>query len=473
LDDDDVLLDVKSGLYFSFSDCGSVLWEALNTGVRPASLISQNPARSIGEIGRFLQELLDYNLLAVRTDATNAELSEEMRARLARTHEAPSLFVLDSFADPFLSGGDALKDKIQPWAFGRPGSAQGIDCRSVVSYARNAIEKTQAAATSFSRRITVELPDLIVEVHTFDGIIADAIERNLHRASAPNSDAERMTIFIAHPGLKGIPAPAPWTERAPHWPYDVEELLAAANLKASHLFNSKNHWHIYDPQKGVAVELALGKNECPPWQLGAPLRLFLHWHYAARGKRIAHCGTLGIDGAGIILGGSGGSGKSGAVMAGLLAGLQSVGDDYVLIEAEPEITAHPLFSVLKQDAEGVRRLQLDHFVRNDATTDWQGKYDFLLHDITGQPAPSHLAIKAIVIPRVTGNDRSEVMPLSRRDAMLAFGATSVYQMHGDRESDFRFFSGVVNRLPCFRLDLGRDPSETAATIASLIRELRS
>ena len=70
----------------------------------------------------------------------------------------------------------------------------------------------------------------------------------------------------------------------------------------------------------------------PPWEPGAPLRSFLHWEYAARGMRLVHGGTLGIDGRGVVLAGSGGAGKSGTVVAGIMVGLDSVGDDYVSVD---------------------------------------------------------------------------------------------------------------------------------------------
>ena len=48
-------------------------------------------------------------------------------------------------------------------------------------------------------------------------------------------------------------------------------------------------------------------------------------------RRIAHAASLGRDGRGILLLGHGGAGKSGTALAGVAAGLQTVGDDYVAL----------------------------------------------------------------------------------------------------------------------------------------------
>lgn len=347
--------------------------------------------------------------------------------------------------------------------------ARSVTYNSIASYARDVINQIRTTPDSFPLQLTVRLPSLMIDVSAFPGELAESIEQNLHPCPQTPAANERMKVFLAHPGLKGIPAPAHWAEREPRWSHDIAEMLAASGLRASYFYDL-DHWHIYDPAARVAVQLMRAPGDYPAWEPSAPLRPFLHWFYAGQGKRLAHCGTLGADGVGVLLAGPGGSGKSATVIAGVLNGLQSVGDDYVLIESHSEIVARPIFGILKQDPEGIHRLGLSGLA-GERKPNWQGKLQFAFSDIARQPMPDQISIKAMLVPQFTGNSRTSLAALSRSEAMIALAATSIHQMPGERESGFRFFSDVTKRVACYRLGLGHDPSEISAAIERFIREL--
>jgi hypothetical protein len=266
--------------------------------------------------------------------------------------------------------------------------------------------------------------------------------------------------------MKDIPPPAEWGEE-PYRPHEVASLLEQAGLRASYFYDL-DHWQIFDPEAAFGVQLMRGPNDFPPWELAAPLRPFLHWHYARQGSRLAHCGTLGLDGSGVLLAGAGGSGKSGTVVAGLLNGLQSIGDDYVLLDAGAEVVGYPVFATLKQDQAGFDRLGLKDWLPRAGPLNWQGKHEFRLQDVSESSPPARLSITALLVPRLGDEARTRIEPISRRDAMLAFAPSSIQQMPGERESGFAFFSNVARKLPCYALFLGREPKEIAGVIAEFL-----
>ena len=166
--------------------------------------------------------------------------------------------------------------------------------------------------------------------------------------------------------------------------------------------------------------------------------------------------------------GSGGSGKSGTVLAGLLNGLDSVGDDYVLVGLQDGTAAYPLFRTLKQDPAGWERLGLDARLQRPASLNWQGKYQFRLEDIASRPVPARMAMTAMMVPKVSGTGRTTITPMPRKEAIVALAAPGLMQMTGDRASGFRFFSELTRRLPCYEASLGVDPKEVAETIREFI-----
>ena len=184
--------------------------------------------------------------------------------------------------------------------------------------------------------------------------------------------------------------------------------------------------------------------------------------------RLAHAGTLGLDGKGVLLAGAGGAGKSGTVVAGLLNGLDSVGDDYVLIDLEDGVTARPLFSTLKQDPKGFARLGLERPLGAGRPLNWQGKHVFHIGEIAPRPVRATMDIFALMVPHIGGGETSSITPMPRKDAIIALAASGIAQMPGERESGFRFFSDLIRLLPCYRFSLGTRPGEIAGMIADFL-----
>ena len=92
--------------------------------------------------------------------------------------------------------------------------------------------------------------------------------------------------------------------------------------------------------------------------------------------RLTHAATLGLGGFGALITGASGSGKSSTALAGLLNGLDSVGDDYVVVEQGARVVAHPVFTVFKQDREALRRVGIPESDIDAVGLNWHGKVEF-------------------------------------------------------------------------------------------------
>ncbi|WP_245469351.1 serine kinase, partial [Mesorhizobium sp. M7A.F.Ca.MR.362.00.0.0] len=258
-----------------------------------------------------------------------------------------------------------------------------VTLENLVDYARHVLAQAESSAAHYPLTCKVGLPHLDLTAHVSPGALADAVAHGFVSAPGSRTPADICRVFVAHPGIDGIAAPVSWGQ-GPFTQHGFATRLAEAGLRGNH-FHDLDFWQFYDPQRRVGVQLMASADAFPPWEPGAPLRAFLHWEYAARGMRLAHAGTLGIEGKGVLLAGAGGAGKSGTVAAGLLHGLDSVGDDYVLVDLSNGVTARPLFSTLKQDPQGFVRLGLKHRLKAHGPLNWQGKYAFHIDDIAPRP----------------------------------------------------------------------------------------
>lgn len=274
-------------------------------------------------------------------------------------------------------------------------------------------------------------------------------------------------IFIGVAGENGFPSiawgAAQFEERR------VEAFLAPTPYRMYH-YQPLSYWQIFDRQTATGLQILSRADQYPPWDLGSPLRNFLQWHLASRDGALIHAGTLGVEAKGVLLAGAGGSGKSGTVLSGILAGLTTVGDDYVFVTPS-SLRAYPLFETLKQDADGLVRVGLADHPAIPTKTNWQDKYQFFLRDLGLQELPSSLSLKALLLPRITGQRETRLHPVSAKEAFLALAPSGVTQIPGDRPLLYATAAEISRRLPCFRLDLGVDPNEVSTTIRQFIEEI--
>jgi hypothetical protein len=345
-----------------------------------------------------------------------------------------------------------------------------ITLDNLPAFAAWAIEQATAATETTAAALHVALPQLDLTLYSRDGNYVELVRERLFGAGIAAGRNQPCRIVVTSSGKDGLPAPPRWGEEVFH-PRRFENALAGTQFRAE--FNHEmQFWQIFDTQRNIGVQWAQSDAAYPSWEPGSPLRSFLHWYYSKRGMRLAHAGTLGKQGKGVLLAGGGGSGKSGTVVGGLLSGLQTVGDDYVLVHSAGGFPkAYPIFRVLKQDPCGLRRLEVLETIAAGRSPNWQGKYEFLCSDL-GVEMTTSLEMRAILVPQITRGERSQLSPISQARAMLALAPSGLFQMPGERDSGAVEFARLVRALPCFNLSLGEDHREISRVIEEFLDRLQ-
>jgi hypothetical protein len=286
---------------------------------------------------------------------------------------------------------------------------------------------------------------------------------------APDREIHLSVLdYETHPEMpRGI-----WTG-ATFGPRPLANGLEPTGINAS-LNTDERLLQFFDPLTGTGIEALARPGQFPPWIESFPVRNFLHWAYQAIGWRIVHAGALAVGGRGVMLVGAGGTGKSGAVLSGIIAGLDSAGDDYLALEiTDAAVRAYPVARMMKQDAAGLRRLGLDPAARSLGPPNWQGKHEFDFEDIGAGRRARNIDLMAILLPRIANSRRTIVRPASAREAMMAFAPNNLHQLPDGWRQGLSFTATVARRLPAYHLDLGEDPSEIAGVMADFIAGRRS
>jgi hypothetical protein len=201
-----------------------------------------------------------------------------------------------------------------------------------------------------------------------------------------------------------------------------------------------------------------------PWhERAAPLRTAFHWSLTDPRTHLVHAGAVvGRSGA-VLLVGPGGSGKSTLALACLAAGLDYLGDDYVLTAAGG--TVHSLYATAKVTEETLRLLPE---LRPAALTEPAGEAKAVIDVLALAPervirsAPA----LAVVAPRL-GGDEARLRPARAAEGLLAVAPSTVFQLPERSGAALQALGALVRATPVHTLELG--PSLPAAV--ELVAEL--
>ena len=342
-----------------------------------------------------------------------------------------------------------------------------IDRESVADHLWRAIAMAEALPRDRLHRRLVAPTGIALELWFDDSGEADVTVSRL--ANAPVESAAPMRIYLLRSASIGMESLPEWRDSG-FEPAQFHAHLATKELHAAYPFRPQE-WLALDDKAGIGIQLVRSPADLPEWFAGSPLRHHLHWLLRARGQRIAHAATLGRNGRGILVLGHGGAGKSGTALAGLAAGLQTVGDDYVALGGLEPAIARPLFRIVKQDRAGLARIaglaeRLAHRPDN-----WRGKVEFNPEEVFPGCFADALAIRAIVLPLVAHAAAPRLAKVGAGEAMRALMRTNLYQFPGEVDDGLDYYANLLRSLPVYRLELSSYAPDNGAALAELIATL--
>lgn len=221
----------------------------------------------------------------------------------------------------------------------------------------------------------------------------------------------------------------------------------------------------FDPAERHGVILTRRSADLPGWVSGAPFAHLLHLALASEGARLLHAGTLAAGDSGALIVGVSGAGKSATTLSGVLAGLATVGDDYVAVEGT---TAWPVYANVKQTPAGLARFpelerRVGHLPRN-----WNGKVEFDHRFVAPDGLAPNIGLRAILLPEISGDVCTVAEPVPPTVVFSAMAHALMPQLPGALLAGFNFLTRLSRRLPGYRLRLSPDPEEVGARVAALL-----
>jgi hypothetical protein len=250
-----------------------------------------------------------------------------------------------------------------------------------------------------------------------------------------------------------------------------KNFLEASGLEGAYL-NPVEPCTIFDSKRLVGAQIVTNIADLPPWHSGAPFRILLHLAAISRGWGLVHGATLAEKGEGVLIVGPGKAGKSGTTLAGISVGLNTVGDDYVLVCPGDPPTAFRVYNLLKQDRRGVARIAGLAKTTAHLETNWQDKLELDPEELFPGCLVEQVRLGALLAPKIAHTAKTQFLAVDPQYVFRQLWPSLWSQLPVAQASGFKFAASLTRALPTFTMLLSDDPSEIGESTRQFIAGLR-
>ncbi len=189
-----------------------------------------------------------------------------------------------------------------------------------------------------------------------------------------------------------------------------------------------------------------------------------------RDIQLLHSGIESWRGRCVLYVGMAGAGKSTSSIACLRGGFGYLGDDPVWFEdtGDGSFTGHGLYASCLLTPEHLTQFPdlMPHAgAANHAHEDKSLVY---LSRLFPERMEQSIAIGVLALPRVVDSDETSFRPASKGEALLALAPTSVMFLPGANVRSLEKLARLVERVPCYWLELGRDVDQIPDTVRRMV-----
>ena len=225
---------------------------------------------------------------------------------------------------------------------------------------------------------------------------------------------------------------------------------------------------LMDVETATGVYWTQTASVLPFWAKASPLRNLLHWWMETKGCQLVHGAAVGSGGEGVLITGRGGLGKSTTALSCLAAGLQYVGDDYLVVELDPIPRVHSLYSTGKLNWDQMARFPRFAGLAKNHGSPIGEKAVMYLHPTMERQLVRSLTLKAILTPGIVNQLDTTLEPVCAPLLERAAGFTTMTQLPHAGRHTLAFIERLVGSLPGLRLNLGIDLAAIPRAIEALL-----
>jgi hypothetical protein len=227
--------------------------------------------------------------------------------------------------------------------------------------------------------------------------------------------------------------------------------------------------NMLDSEKSLAIYWVRDGGDLRLYEKASPLRTLLYWWMREHGRQMVHAAAVGNTTGGVLIGGKGGSGKTTTSLLCLDSGLLYAGDNYALLSQESVPVAHSLYNSCTLHAPHMHT-RLPWLADKASNLDKLGveKALVFVHDHYPESVTTSVAVKAILLPEVTGQNVTTLTRISPAQSLALLAPSSIFILPAAGAEDFRYIGQFVKRVPSYALELGADLSAVPDLVMGLL-----
>ena len=306
-------------------------------------------------------------------------------------------------------------------------------------YSKKLFEKMSKAFTHIEKD-TVSSPGLTI-------CIWDSVSTNTHLASPWVNDSEYT------------------------YPREVNAKTINPDSFLGIYLHGEETLNLYDEKNNTAY-FWIYDADCLPYRLSAsPLRSILNWFLSKEGVHLMHGAVVSLNGKSILLTAKGGTGKSTTALSCFFSGMSYLGDDYVTVKSGDVITAHSIFNSTKLFSQSFHDTfpTLKEKIWNESGTDKENeKVIVFLSELYPKQIIRTAPLHAIMIPVIKNVEETKIVPASKVQTMISMIPATLFQLSLTKSNKMAELKSIVERTPCYFLELGYDINGVAETIKSFL-----
>jgi hypothetical protein len=335
----------------------------------------------------------------------------------------------------------------------------------------SAFAAAAAAAPDAAEQFDVIIAGFRLRVNVVGRDLRETIRRAFSHLVRPSGGACDLTISVwdeAEIGSTMAPQYSPQRRRA----YDVEILLKVSD-DGRYLCEQRDLSVSWLDTHTNRLVCCVSSARCQYLDERArPFHKLISAWLAEREVQFVHAGLIGSGDTGVLFVGNGGAGKSTSSVACLRAGMTYLGDDFVGIEnTGEEYTGHGLFSSCLLNVHHLERFPDLRAHAVPAHQEFEDKSILYLDEVFPESLRDSVSIRAIMLPRIVDRQSSSYRRASKAEALFAIAPTSVMFLPRPSQKAFDRVAELVERIPAYWLELGRDIDRIPDAVKALAAEV--
>ena len=265
---------------------------------------------------------------------------------------------------------------------------------------------------------------------------------------------------------------SPWLNQEEYtYPGEVNAKTINSDSFLGIYLNGEETLNMYDEKNNTAYFWIYNADNLLYRVSASPLRSILNWFLSKEGVHLMHGAVVGMNGKSILLTAKGCSGKSTTALSCLFSGMNYLGDDYIAIKYSDVITTHCIFSSTKlspQSFHDTFPALKDKIWNENGMEKENEKAIVFLSELYPQQVIKTAPLHAILIPVIKNAEKTKIVLASKIQTMLSMIPYTLFQLSLTKSNKMAEIKSIVERMPCYFLELGSDINGVSETIKEFL-----